>query len=107
MVALLECGRAHRSLYSPNQVAEKVASRIAEGFSDTALIMVSFTPAAVWAASLRGPSHGLSTRAEHYCRHAPGWGPSTPAGLACSPTSLNPKLWWWPSKNRDPWEKPV
>ena len=26
---------------SPNQVAEKVASRIAEGFSDTALIMVS------------------------------------------------------------------
>uniref|UniRef100_A0A8C0QUY6 ER membrane protein complex subunit 8 n=1 Tax=Canis lupus dingo TaxID=286419 RepID=A0A8C0QUY6_CANLU len=28
---------------SPNQVAEKVASRIAEGFSDTALIMVSFS----------------------------------------------------------------
>lgn len=26
---------------SPNQVAEKVASRIAEGFSDTVLIMVS------------------------------------------------------------------
>lgn len=33
-------------LYSPNQVAEKVASRIAEGFSDTALIMVSLIPAA-------------------------------------------------------------
>uniref|UniRef100_A0A8C6ESZ2 ER membrane protein complex subunit 8 n=1 Tax=Marmota marmota marmota TaxID=9994 RepID=A0A8C6ESZ2_MARMA len=28
---------------SPNQVAEKVASRIAEGFSDTALIMVDNT----------------------------------------------------------------
>lgn len=30
-----------RVFCSPNQVAEKVASRIAEGFSDTALIMVS------------------------------------------------------------------
>ncbi|XP_008566157.1 PREDICTED: ER membrane protein complex subunit 8 isoform X1 [Galeopterus variegatus] len=31
---------------SPNQVAEKVASRIAEGFSDTALIMT--TPSSQW-----------------------------------------------------------
>lgn len=44
----LERLSAHcRVFCSPNQVAEKVASRIAEGFGDTALVMVSHS----WALS--------------------------------------------------------
>uniref|UniRef100_A0A8D0GTN9 ER membrane protein complex subunit 8 n=1 Tax=Sphenodon punctatus TaxID=8508 RepID=A0A8D0GTN9_SPHPU len=48
LLVSLRCCSARCSInlaffYSPNQVAEKVASRIAEGFNDTTLIMVDNT----------------------------------------------------------------